>query len=125
MVTGGLALALIVIARIALGLMFLASAIGNFGRFAMFEQLLAEKRLPQPWLLIRVAVAVEAIGAGLLILSLWPAVGAALLIGFTVVGTYVFHDFWQRTGEERRKEIDSVLTNTAIVGGLLLAIVTG
>ena len=50
--------------------------------------------------------------------------GAALLIGFTLAANYLYHNFWEMKGEERNRHLYTACNNIAVMGGLVLLIVT-
>ena len=117
--------ALIVAGRFLLGANFVYWGVLNVQNFAAIDPLIAAKGFPQPWFVLRLAVAVEIIAGVMLALSILPALGAFALAIFTIVVTPVFHPFWQLAGEERKTQIGNVVTNASIVGALLLAVATG
>jgi putative oxidoreductase len=61
----------------------------------------------------------QIVGGTSVVLGLWPAVGATILIVFTVIAVALYHDFWKYTGEERIKHINYVLNACAFAGGLV------
>jgi putative oxidoreductase len=117
--------ALIILGRIGLGGYFLIAGIRNFTNLAVLDPMMEARKAPQPWLLLRVGLAVQTVAGAMVTLSLWPALGAFALAVFTIAANAMFHGFWEYTGEERKAHINSVLTNSAVVGGLLLVIATG
>jgi putative oxidoreductase len=68
-----------------------------------------------------VGIALQYTGCAL-VLSDWRAdIGALCLIVFTVAATAIFHRFWQKTDPVQRNiSRITLLSNTALVGGLLL-----
>ena len=117
--------ALIIVGRIGLGGYFLIAGIRNFMNLAVLDPMMAARNPPQPALLLRAGLTVQTLAGAMVTLSLWPALGAFALTLFTIAANAMFHAFWEHTGDERRTHINSVLTNCAVVGGLLLAIATG
>jgi putative oxidoreductase len=53
--------------------------------------------------------------------GIYPFWAAWLLIGFTIVASIVLVNFWSMEGQAREDAIRTWQTNTAIVGGLLIA----
>ena len=50
---------------------------------------------------------------------------AFVLAVVTAVGTYYVHDFWNMTGEERVDNLELLIKNVSIIGGLLMLMVIG
>ena len=69
-----------------------------------------------------VALAVQVLGGLSVALGIFPIVGAIGLILFTIAANALYHNFWTFSGAERVSHLGSVLTNAAIIGGLLLVI---
>jgi putative oxidoreductase len=113
---------LILVGRFLIGLYFAQAAIRNFMKLQVHVDILTRKRLPVPREGLIVALVVQLAGGVSVALGLFPALGAIGLIGFTVVANALYHDFWNHQGAERVPHINSVLTNLAIIGGLLLVI---
>ncbi len=76
---------------------------------------------PMPAAAFWIGIALQFIGCAL-VLSGWRAdIGALCLIVFTVAATAIFHRFWQKTDPVQRNVSRlTLLSNTALVGGLLL-----
>ena len=115
---------ILLIARIAMGSLFLPSGLGKLFHFAQFAQSLGQK-LPYPEALAVLAVAGE-IGGGLaLITGIWPRCTAILLLAFTIVATGLSHRYWTYEGAERRSQEINFYKNVAIMGGFLCYAVSG
>ena len=77
--------------------------------------------VPMPRLAFWFGITLQFTGCALLLLDVLPAVGAGLLIAFTVAATAIFHRFWQKPDPMmRRISMHFFLSNCALVGGLLL-----
>ena len=118
-------LALIIVGRFLLGLMFIIAGIRNFARL---EERLAGKTnygfaLPPP--AIVAGFAVQLIGGLSVALGLWPQWGALALIGFTVIATAFYHNLFLFQGKEREPHIYFVTVNLALCGAFLLVIAIG
>lgn len=60
-------------------------------------------------------------GAGLIILGLWPDLGAVLLLGFLIPVTLTMHRFWQIDDPHQRAiKRGAFVLNTSLVGANLL-----
>ncbi|MGD9536365.1 MAG: DoxX family protein [Alphaproteobacteria bacterium] len=81
--------------------------------------------LPWPELVLPLTIVVQ-LGAGLMVLlGIYPFVGALILLGFTGLATLMGHRFWTAQGEERRMKLTVSLEHFAIMGGFLLLMSTG
>ena len=70
------------------------------------------------------ATGVVAAGAGVLYATnRAPRLSAALLLAATSVGLANRKRIWELTGEERMNELQSILTDAGLLGGVLLAVV--
>lgn len=79
--------------------------------------------VPSPYVFLWAGFAIQAAGAVMVVLDWHTSIGAVLLIIFTVLATAVFHRFWQLDDPmKRHMDMSIFLTNTAVVGGLLLLI---
>jgi len=77
--------------------------------------------LPFPKLLFWFGTLLEFSGCVMVLTGWHGDIGAMFLIVFTVTATAIFHRFWIHTDPMRRKISKlTILSNIAIVGGLLL-----
>lgn len=76
--------------------------------------------------LLAIATGVIEVAAALMIAANFGTrVGAFLLIVFTVIATYYFHDFWNMAGPPRGENFNHAIKNLSIIGGLLVMFVLG
>lgn len=107
------------IGRALLALLFIPAGFSKIGGFAGTAGYIASKGVPFPELAAAAAVGVE-LGLGLLLLIGWQTRWAALGIAlFTVVITFIFHNFWAVPAEQVMAQQQSFFKNIAVVGGLL------
>ncbi|MDB5868308.1 MAG: DoxX family protein [Polaromonas sp.] len=107
------------IGRILLALLFVPAGFGKITGFAATAGYIASKGVPFPELAAAAAVGVE-LGLGMLLLIGWQTRWAALSIAFfTVVITFIFHNFWAVPAEQVMQQQQSFFKNIAVVGGLL------
>ena len=105
------------IGRILLALLFVPSGFSKIGGFAGTVGYIASKGVPLPQL-AAAAIGIE-LGLGLLLIGWqthWAALGIAL---FTVVITFIFHNFWAVPAEQVTAQQQIFSKNMAAVGGLL------
>lgn len=67
----------------------------------------------------------EIVGGLLVAFNIAARTFAVLLILFSIVTTFYFHNFWDMTGNARLENMVHVLKNLAIIGGLLLVVGLG
>ena len=107
------------IGRILIALLVVPSGFGKIAGFAGTAGYIASKGVPFPELAAAAAVGVE-LGLGLLLLvgfqTRWAALGIAL---FTVVITFIFHNFWDAPAAQMVQQQQAFFKNIAVVGGLL------
>ena len=107
------------IGRALLALLFIPAGFSKISGFAGTAGYIASKGVPLPELAAAAAVGVE-LGLGLLLLIGWQTRWAALGIAlFTVVITFIFHNFWAVPAEQVMAQQQSFFKNIAVVGGLL------
>ena len=76
---------------------------------------------PAPQAAFWCGIGLQFLGATLVLSGFRVDIGALCLIAFTALATGIFHRFWQRADPlEKRISRLFFMSNTAIVGGLLL-----
>ena len=107
------------IGRVLLALLFIPAGFSKIGGFAKTADYIASKGVPFQELAAAAAIGVE-LGLGLLLLIGWQTRWAALGIAFfTIVITFIFHNFWAVPAEQVMAQQQSFFKNIAVVGGLL------
>jgi uncharacterized membrane protein YphA (DoxX/SURF4 family) len=135
--------ALLVIGRIAFVAIFILSGAQKLfdisGTAAMIEAKLVvppilidvETRLrdltgmPLPQLLAITAGVVEIVAGVMIAAGFGTRIAAVALILFTVAATFLFHDVWSTSGEERAGNMIQAMKNLSIIGALLVLFVIG
>ena len=104
------------IGKLLIAYLFIASAAyeGIFG-FTDFVDLIKNKGLPFPLILAILAITVKILGGFSIALDIYPKIGTIALIVFMLIVTPIYHN-----GFAELEEMDSMLKNIAIIGGLLL-----
>lgn len=107
------------IGRVLLALLFVPAGFSKIGGFAGTAGYIASQGVPFPELATAAAIGIE-LGLGLLLLvglqTRWAALGIAL---FTVVITFIFHQYWAVPAEQVMMQQQAFFKNIAVVGGLL------
>jgi putative oxidoreductase len=76
---------------------------------------------PFPAVTFWAGTVLEFIGCGLVLANWHADIGVLCLIVFTVLATLIFHRYWEKTDPMQRTiSRHVVMSNTALVGGLLL-----
>ena len=105
--------------RVLLAFLFIPAGFSKIGGIAGTAGYIASKGVPFPELAAAAAIGIE-LGLGLLLLIGWQTRWAALGIAFfTVVITFIFHNFWAVPAEQVMAQQQSFFKNIAVVGGLL------
>ncbi len=73
---------------------------------------------PRP--LLWAVIAVQALGAGLLLIMPWSAYGALILLAFLAPTSLLTHRFWSAPRGARMDKLNHFLLNLALGGGLVL-----
>jgi putative oxidoreductase len=115
----------ILLARILLAIMFLASGISKLTGLEGTAGYIASVGLPAPQLLALGAGVLEVVAAAMLIVG-WQARWAALaLAAFTLVASVLFHNFWAMPADQAFMQQLMFMKNLAIIGGLLFVFAFG
>lgn len=107
--------------RVIFGGFFLIAGIRNFLHFGERKVLPTNYGWPLGSL-TALGFAAQLLGGASLILNVWTAAGATLLIAFLVPATALYHNLFMFKGRERDPHLYLTLVNIALVGGLLLII---
>ncbi len=108
------------VGRALIALLFIPAGFSKIAGFAGTAGYIASKGVPLPEVCAAIAIAAE-LGLGLLILvglqTRWAALGLAI---FTVVITFIFHNFWAVEAAQKMMQQQAFFKNIAVAGGLLL-----
>ena len=111
---------LALVGRLLLALLFLPAGIMKIGGFAGTAGYIGSKGLPLPELGAMIAIIVE-VGGGLALIAGFKTRMAALALAvFTLVATFVFHNFWGVPADQAMMQQLMFYKNIAVVGGLLV-----
>lgn len=111
---------LALVGRLLLALLFLPAGISKIAGFAGTAGYIASKGLPLPELGVMIAILVEVGGSLALIAGFRIRIAALALAIFTLVATFVFHNFWGVPADQAMVQQLMFYKNIAVVGGLLL-----
>ena len=100
-----------------------AYLIGGIAKLADWPGALAEQAhfgMNPPVLWAAVTIAVELIGAGLVLSGRLVWLGSAMLAGFTLLAALVANDFWTMAGEARFHATNAFFEHLGLVGAFVL-----
>ncbi len=110
---------LALVGRLLMALLFLPAGLSKISGFAGTVGYIASKGMPMPTAAAVVAIIVEVVAPLALIAGFGTRWAALVLAGFTVVATFVFHNFWAMPAEQVMMQQLMFFKNIAVVGGLL------
>jgi uncharacterized membrane protein YphA (DoxX/SURF4 family) len=84
------------------------------------EQVQTATDMPIPQLLAILSGVVELVCGLLIAFNIGTRGAAFVLVMFTIVVTFYFHDFWNQTGADRVNNMVHFLKNITAIGGLLV-----
>lgn len=111
---------LALVGRLLLALLFLPAGLSKISGFAGTVGYIASKGMPMPTAAAVLAIIVEVVGPLALIAGFGTRWAALVLAGFTVVATFVFHNFWAMPADQVMMQQLMFYKNIAVVGGLLV-----
>lgn len=113
------------VGRLLLALLFVPAGITKISGFEGTAGYIASVGLPLPQLGAILAIVVE-IGAGLALALGWRTRWSALILAvFTVVATFLFHNFWAMPADKAFLQQLMFFKNIAVVGGLFVVAAFG
>lgn len=117
---------LMLVARIALGSLFVVHSYFKVTGLAAFTASLPPRGVPVASLIGPIAAFVEFIGGWLIVLGLATRYASLLMILFVVCATISSHRFWEFTQvQQYMGQLSHFMKNIAIIGGLLFLFACG
>jgi putative oxidoreductase len=113
------------VARLAMGWIFLSSGFTKLTDVALFSANLAKRGVPAPSLMGWLGAIVEFGGSLLIIFGFKIRYGAVLMILFVIVATLISHRYWEFTGADLIAQRTNFWKNVTIIGGLLFMFLAG
>ncbi len=108
------------VGRLLLALLFLPAGLSKISGFAGTIGYIASKGMPMPTAAAVIAIIVEVVGPLALIAGFGTRWAALVLAGFTLVATFVFHNFWAMPADQVMMQQLMFFKNIAVIGGLLI-----
>ena len=116
---------IVVSARVLLALMFILAGFSKFTGLEGTAGYIASKGLPLATLLALGAAALELFGGLALALGLKARWAAGALAVFTLLATFLFHNFWAMPADQAFVNQLMFMKNLAVIGGLLMVVAFG
>jgi putative oxidoreductase len=117
---------LLLAGRVLMGSIYVQSGFGKLTGMGAFTASLANRHVPFALPLGWLGASVEFFGGLALVLGGWTRCAALALIVFTIVATAISHRYWEiAEAAARRVQQANFAKNVAIIGGLMLLVVTG
>ena len=113
------------LAHSLIGFYFAFFGFWNIYHWRTTMEVMVQKNIPHPWLLLSIGIVWQTVLGFLIILNIFVAISALLLIPFTLIAICMFHPFWKYRGEHRALNLIIFITNiTVTISALLLLIIT-
>lgn len=107
------------VGRVLMAALFLPAGVSKIVGFAGTVGYIASKGVPLPEAAAIIAIIVEVGGGLALILGFktrWAALALAL---FTLIATFMFHNYWTLPADQQMVQQLMFMKNIAVIGGLL------
>ncbi len=114
---------LILVARIFISSLFLWSGVARIFHWKVSTLDMRSKKLPAS--ILPAAILLQIIGGLSVLLGYETRVGTLLLIVFVIPWAIKMHDFWNLQDPDRTTQKMMFMKSVAVLGGLLLLLVTG
>ena len=115
----------LLVGRVLIGWLFLASSWGKLTNIAGFEGYLTALKAPAPGIMAWIGASVEFLIGITLILGIGTRYAALLCAVFLICATALAHRYWEYPPAQMSAQQTNFLKNLAILGGTLLLFVTG
>jgi len=115
----------VLVGRILLAWLFIRAGYGKFLEPAGFAAGMTKRGVPFPEAFPYLAILIELVGGGLLLLGLWVRPLSWLLILFVIAATGIAHQYWNYPPDQQGSQANNFYKNVAIIGGFLALYVTG
>ncbi len=110
-----------IIAYVMIASLFIFRGFGSMSQFSHHAGRLRSRRVPFPEAVLVIAFGFMLAGGVMVALDFFAWIGAALLILFTVLANFLYHDFWNHEpGQEKSRSTNIFANNISVMGGLLL-----
>ncbi|UED85570.1 DoxX family protein [Streptomyces profundus] len=112
---------LVLIGRILFVLLFLNSAIGHLTQTKAMAGYAGSQGVPYPWLAVFGSGLLQLVGGLMVLLGVWPDVGALLLVIFLVPTALLMHKFWTEDDPQaKQNSLVQFLKDLSLAGAALM-----
>jgi putative oxidoreductase len=113
----------IMISHTFIGVYFVFFGFWNIYHWRPLIEMMAQKNIPHPWLLLPIGITWQVVCGFLIILGIYVKLAALLLIPFTLISICIFHPFWQFRGELRNLNLIIFIGNLTVTIAALLFLI--
>jgi putative oxidoreductase len=111
---------LYLLGRFLLGGLFVSGGIEHFFALPLLTGIMEARGVPAAKAVLILGSIWQIVFGLFVIFGVWLAPSAFALILFTLIGSVMFLNFWDKQGPEKVAQRNSFLANIAIVGALLM-----
>jgi putative oxidoreductase len=115
----------VVVARVLLALMFILAGLSKFTGLEGTAGYIGSKGLPMPMALAVLTATLEVVGGLALAVGYQARIAALALAVFTVLASFLFHNFWAAPADQAYLQQLMFMKNLAVAGGLLFVFSLG
>jgi putative oxidoreductase len=112
---------LLILGRILIGGLFVVAGIRHFFLLPVLTPVMAARGVPAAKSALIAGSLFQIIAGAMLMAGIAVALAAFGLVAFTIAASILLVNFWDMQGAERENAKNVLLSNMAIVGGLLIA----
>ncbi len=107
----------LMLARLCIGFTFVFAGFANLYYRQNKKEVISAK-LPFANFILAIGIVTQVSAGFFLMINLLPLYAVYVLIAFTVVANFIFHDFWKASGDAFRLKLQGFNNSIAILGGL-------
>jgi len=111
--------------RVLIAALFVPAGLGKLTGFAGTVQYISSAGVPLPEVAAAIALVVEIVGGLALVAGYRTRAAAAVLAAFTLVASFLFHNFWALPADQQMVVQLLFYKNVAVIGGLLALVAWG
>lgn len=108
------------IGRIVLGFMFVYAGICNIYYAELKTKVIAERNIPFPKYVLWLGISTQILAGLAVIFHVYLIPATVLLILFNFCAAYLFHNFWNVSGDAYRLKMQGFINNMGFFGALLI-----
>jgi uncharacterized membrane protein YphA (DoxX/SURF4 family) len=115
-----------IIAHSMIAFLFIFRCFTALPRFNEHARRIAKRGVPFSTFSLATGFLMMLTGGASILLDYYAQIGASILIAFTIFANFLYHDFWNKKGDwtEHNRALYTFCNNFAVIGGLLMILVT-